>query len=155
MVRISTAVWGPPMWISIHLVALGYPKNPSYADKKAAKDFFESLQFLLPCELCRNHYKENLKKFPITPHLDRRDDLFKYTVMLHNEVNKMLNKPVMTELEAIYYLQRLGARGESPILNRETFEEMDMRSMIRGGFIGGGVVFFTGLCIYFFSRNDK
>jgi len=153
--KLSTKVWGPIFWYTIHIVALGYPKDPSYADKKAAKEFFESLQFLIPCEVCRNHYKENLKKFPITPHLDRRDDLFKYTVMLHNEVNKLLNKPTMTELEAIYHLRRLGARDQSPVINSEIFDEIDMRSMVRGGFVGGGIVFFTGLCIYFFSRNDK
>ena len=35
--------WGPFFWNTIHLVALGYPSEPTYVDKKAAKDFFESL----------------------------------------------------------------------------------------------------------------
>ena len=93
--------WGPVFWNVIHIIALAYPKQPSYADKKAAKDYFESLQFLLPCPICRTHLKEHLAKNPITPHLDRKEDLFKWTVVLHNEVNKTLNKPTMTELEAL------------------------------------------------------
>ena len=75
--------------------------------------------------------------------------------MLHNEVNKITNKPIVTEIEALYHLKRLGARDQTPVINKEVFEEMDLRSMIQGGFVGGGLVFFTGLCIYFFSRNDK
>ena len=68
--RISTDAWGPPFWFTIHTIALGYPKNPTYAEKKAAKEFFESLPFLLPCAICKTHLKENLRKYPVTPHLD-------------------------------------------------------------------------------------
>lgn len=142
------------MWYTIHIIALGYPKQPSYAEKKAAKEFFESLPFLLPCAICKEHLKEHLRKNPITPHLDRRDDLFKYTVMLHNDVNKSLNKPLLTELEALYYLKRLGGRNQSPMIISEDLEEIDMRSMIKGGFIGGAIVFTTTLAIYYFSKNE-
>ena len=38
--------WGPFFWHTFHLLALGYSNNPSYSDKKAAKDFFESMTFL-------------------------------------------------------------------------------------------------------------
>jgi len=150
--RISSNVWGPPIWQSISFIALGYPKQPSYAEKKAAKEYFESLPFLLPCPICKEHLKIHLKKYPITPHLDRREDLFKWTVMLHNEVNKSLNKPTMTELEVLYYIKRLGARGVSPIINSEMLDEIDFRSMIKGGFIGGGLVFTVGVAIYYFSK---
>ena len=37
------SVWGPFFWHTIHIVALGYPKNPTYTDKKCAKEFYESL----------------------------------------------------------------------------------------------------------------
>ena len=151
--KINPNTWGPLFWGTLHITALGYPKNPTYSDKKAAKDFFESLQFLLPCQVCRGHYKEHLKKYPIMPHLDRRDDLFKYTVMFHNEVNATLGKPRMTEIEALFYIKRLGERNESPIITKEMFEEIDMRSMIKGGFIGGGLVILVGVSIYFFSKE--
>ena len=152
--RIGTDVWGPPFWFTIHITALAYPTKPSYADKKAAKEFFESLPFLLPCGVCKEHLKVHLRKHPLTPHLDRRDDLFKYTVMLHNEVNVSLNKPTFTEIEALYYLQRLGSRNSSPMITRDMLDEIDMRSMIKGGFIGGALVFTTGLAIYYFSKSD-
>jgi hypothetical protein len=152
--KIPPNVWGPFFWHTIHITALAYPKNPSYGDKKAAKEFFESLQFLLPCPICKEHLKVHLMKFPITPHLDRRDDLFKWTVMLHNEVNISLNKATMTELEVLLYLKRLGARNTSPVINKDMIDEIDMRSMIKGGFIGSGLTFVIGLSIYYFSKSD-
>lgn len=152
--RLGPSVWGPYIWLTIHTLATAYPKEPSYGDKKAAKEFFESLQFLLPCPICKVHLREHLEKHPITPHLDRRDDLFKWTVMLHNEVNKSLNKPTMTELEALYYLKRLGMRDESPVITKDILEEIDMRSLVKGGFIGGGIVFVIGLGIYYISKSE-
>ena len=152
--RIPPGVWGPPFWLVIHITALAYPQKPSYGEKKAAKEFYESLQFTLPCPMCRHHLKDHLIKYPITPHLDRREDLFKWTVMLHNEVNKSLNKPSMTEIEALLYIKRLGARNVSPIITKDMLEEVDLRSMIKGGFLGGGLVFTVGLAIYYFSKVD-
>jgi hypothetical protein len=73
--------------------------------------------------------------------------------MLHNEVNISLNKPTMTELEVLYYYKKVGARDSSPVINKEMLDEIDMRSMIKGGFIGGGLIFITGLSIYYFSKE--
>uniref|UniRef100_A0A6C0D5B5 thiol oxidase n=1 Tax=viral metagenome TaxID=1070528 RepID=A0A6C0D5B5_9ZZZZ len=152
--KLPPSSWGPLYWSVIHITALAYPKNPTYSDKKAAKEFYESLQFILPCPICREHLKVHLTKFPITPHLDRREDLFKWTVNLHNEVNKSLNKPLFTEIEALSYIKRLGERKTSPMITHDMLNEIDMRSMIKGGFMGGAVVFTVGLCVYYFS-NDK
>ena len=146
--NIPPTVWGPFFWHTIHIAALGYPQEPSYTHKKAAKDFFESLQVMIPCAICREHYAEHLKAYPISPHLDSRKDLFKWTVVLHNAVNKMLGKPEFTELDSVKFYKRLGARGKSPVLTNEHFEETDTRSLVRGLGIGvfgmsilGGVVY--------------
>lgn len=152
--RISPNCWGPIFWSTIHIAALAYSQKPSYGEKKAAKEFYEALQFMLPCPMCREHLKNHLIKYPITPHLDRREDLFKWTVMLHNEVNKSLNKPIFTEVEALLYIKRLGARESSPMITSGMLEELDLRSMIKGGFVGGGLVFTVGLAIYYFSKVD-
>ena len=40
------------------------------------------------------------------------------------------------------------------MINSEMLDEIDMRSMIKGGFIGGGLVFTFGLAIYYFSKSD-
>jgi len=150
--RLGPETWGPLYWSVIHITALAYSKKPSYSDKKAAKEFFEALQFILPCPICREHLKTHLVKYPITPHLDRREDLFKWTVNLHNEVNKSLNKATFTENEALAYIKRLGERKSSPMITKDMLDEIDMRSMIKGGFMGGAVVFTVGVCVYYFSK---
>ena len=135
--RFPPAVWGPIFWMTIHIVALGYSDNPSYSEKRAAKEFYEGLQFLIPCPKCKEHYRDNLKIHPITPSLDNRKDLFKWTVKMHNLVNKQLGKPEVSEEEALRFMGRLGARGRSPIWKKEDMSEIDTASFMKGAVITG------------------
>ena len=153
--RLPPAVWGPFFWHTMHIMALSYPEKPSYAHKRAAKDFFESLAHLIPCPKCREHYSTHLQKVPISPHLDRREDLFRWTVAVHNEVNKMLEKPLVTEKESVLFYKRIGTRGTSPVISQNDLDEIDMRSMVKGGLIGGGVVFFAGALLWWTTRGEK
>ena len=153
--RLPPSVWGPFFWHTIHITALSYPPKPSYAHKRAAKEFFESLVHLIPCPKCREHYTTHLQKNPISPHLDRREDLFRWTVNLHNEVNKSLNKPIVTEKESIMFYSRIGTRGTSPVLNQEYLDETDMRSMMKGAIIGGGAVFFAAALLWWTTKGEK
>jgi len=135
-------VWGPFFWHTIHLVAIGYPKNPTYTDKKCAKDFYESLAHLLPCPVCRTHYAAHLAAHPLTPFLDSRTDLIQWTVMLHNAVNKTLEKQLWTLDEVMVYYERLGRRDRSPVWTPEDMAEVDTRSFLKG-FITGGILLST------------
>jgi hypothetical protein len=140
-------VWGPFYWHVIHIVALGYPKTPTYSDKKAAKEFFESLQFLLPCSVCRKHYTQHFQNNPITPALDTRDALIKWTIDIHNQVNKMLNKPVWTQDEVIAYYMRLGKIGRSPVWTSSDFAAADTKAFARGAIIGGAATLLASAAI--------
>lgn len=153
--RLSPNVWGPLFWHTMHIVALGYPQSPTYAHKRAAKEFFESLTQLIPCPQCREHYAKYLQAMPIAPHLDRREDLFRWTVAIHNEVNTRLGKPRMLEAEAIAFYRRLGARDKSPVIGAEDLQEVDMRSMVKGAFIGGAVVVAAGAVLWFSSKGER
>jgi len=153
--KLPPSVWGPLFWHTIHITALGYPQNPSYAQKRAAKEFYESLSFLIPCPVCREHYQTHLQKMPLTPHLDTRQDLFKWTVELHNEVNTLLGKPRLLESEVIYYYRRIGARGKNPVINQDILDEMDLRSVIKGASIGAGIVLVAGSLLWFSTLPSK
>ena len=152
--KLPPTVWGPLFWHTIHIVALGYSNSPTYAQKRAAKEFFESLTQLIPCAVCREHYTTHLNKNPISPHLDRRDDLFKWTVHLHNEVNSLLGKPRMLESSVLYYYRRIGAMGKNPVINQDALDEIDLRSAIKGGLVGGGIVFGVGLLFWFTTAKE-
>lgn len=132
MPSFSTSVWGPPMWLTLTVIALGYPANPTYTDKRAAKEFIESLVHLIPCSICRDHYRQHLQANPISPSLDSRKDFFQWVVKLHNIVNKTLGKPEMTEVEVLYYISELGRRGRTPFWSIEDIKERDSRSMLYG-----------------------
>lgn len=124
--------WGPFFWHTIHIVALGYPSNPSYAHKKAAKEFYESLKLLIPCAICRDHFSKHLEILPLAPHLDSRDDLFKWTNLLHNTVNKSLGKPEVSQAQAISYYSRLGSLSRSPVITPDDFLEADWKARAQG-----------------------
>ena len=153
--RLPPTVWGPFFWHTMHIIALSYPANPSYAHKRAAKEFFESLSHLIPCPKCREHYQTHLQKYPISPHLDRRDDIFRWTVNVHNEVNKSLGRPLVSEMESINFYRRIGARGTSPVINQDDLDEVDMRSMIKGGIVGAGIVLVAGGLLWWTTKGEK
>lgn len=153
--QIPPEVWGPFFWHSMHIVALGYPMEPNYGEKKAAKEYFESLQMLIPCPLCRSHYTSHLAKIPIGPSLDSRKDLFRWTIDLHNEVNEMLGKRKLTETEVIQYYSRLGARGRSPVITANDFMEADQQAIYKGACAGLAVAAVVGGVLYFGLLNGK
>jgi len=94
-------IWGPKAWVFLHTITFNYPNNPSNSDKKNYKNFFESLQFILPCKICKEHYINHIKDNPIDNYLDTKENLVKWLIIIHNEVNKILNKPILNYKEII------------------------------------------------------
>mgnify|MGYP001195412702 FL=1 len=94
-------IWGKYLWTSIHYISLGYPENPSKEEQNDYKEFFENLFRVIPCYTCSENYKDHLQKLPITPQvLQNTKSLFKWTVEVHNLVNKSLNKRLLSYEEA-------------------------------------------------------
>lgn len=93
-------IWGKHLWFSIHFIAQDYPKTPTHDEMLTYKDFFENLWKVIPCYKCGVNYKRHLQELPIDDHLGSREDLFAWTVELHNIVNRELGKPIMTLDEA-------------------------------------------------------
>lgn len=153
--HVPPEVWGPFFWHTIHIVALGYPQEPSYGHKKATKEFFESLQQLIPCPICKQHYTSHMAKMPIGPSLDNRKDLFRWTIDLHNEVNVMLGKRKYTETEVIEYYTRLGKRARSPVVTAQDFMEADQQAMLKGVSAGIAVMALVGGVMYFTIRRES
>ena len=92
--------WGPEIWKGFHYTALGYPENPTSIDKQHYLKYYESFMFVLPCQECRQHYREHVKKMPLAEHLGNRKSLFNWTVEMHNRVNRSLGKSEMSCKEA-------------------------------------------------------
>lgn len=85
------------MWASIHLICIGAPESLDAAQQQAYRTFFNSLPDVIPCSVCSTHLRSNLKTLPVDNYLATNKDLFKWSVALHNLVNKQLHKPQMPD----------------------------------------------------------
>jgi hypothetical protein len=54
--------WGPPTWYLIFTIIDDMPEYPP--DTEYYRMFFESLQGVLPCQMCRDHYTEYIRFRP-------------------------------------------------------------------------------------------
>lgn len=86
--------WGPFFWNTLHSVAAGYPKTPTKDEKNEYKDFFLSFGKVLPCEECRDNFKEMMSQHPLEDsHLENNETISIWVFELHNMVNNKLGKP--------------------------------------------------------------
>ena len=88
----NNKIWGPPAWTFLHTITLNYPDNPTNQDKNNYYSFFSNLKHVLPCEKCKKHYRENSKD--LKDNLNSKDDLVKWLIDIHNQVNIQNNKSV-------------------------------------------------------------
>jgi len=101
MNSIAPEIWGPHFWNVINSIALSYPDKPNIQDQNNVASFLNSLQKVLPCEKCRNHFSENLQKYPLTQALNSRDNFINWVIDVHNSVNKMNGKRILSYQEGI------------------------------------------------------
>lgn len=81
--------WGPSVWVLIHICAIAFkPEN-----KHSYKQFMYALRGVLPCPECREHLTQNLKTLELKPeYLSNNKKLFLWSFLLHDLVNRQLNK---------------------------------------------------------------
>ena len=104
-------IWGPMFWGAFHIISLAYPDDPTYSEKRAAKEFFNSLAHLLPCPVCRSHFREILQVSPVETWLDNRKSLVEWVWMAHNQVNEKLGKPVVSMADFYKRYNEMAERG--------------------------------------------
>ena len=93
------------MWFVLHTFSLYSEPLTPYL-QKVWKAFVSSLQYVLPCPICREHVRQNMIALDIGQFLSSPKKLFEWTWRLHNTVN--LSKDYKTraitlqEAEEIY-----------------------------------------------------
>jgi hypothetical protein len=87
---------GNAAWHFLHNVAARYPDKPTTDFQNAAHDLFRSLQYLYPCDECRNHLNRNLRRVPglWPPAVQSREQLSQWVCKLHNMINTQLSKSI-------------------------------------------------------------
>lgn len=126
--------WGPFVWSTIHIVALGAP--PSFKDdskrREAYARFYNTLPDVLPCRLCGDHMRKHLRDMPVEGHLDGgRQSLFEWTVRFHNAVSRDTGRtPEMSVEDAFAYWKRVCEGGVGVVTRAGRKRSLDLRSIL-------------------------
>jgi len=136
-------VWGPPAWTFLHSITINYPHNPTPEEKIHYFNFFDNLKNVLPCEICKKHYKSHLEAVPLSENIDSKDKLIRWLINIHNKINVMNGKKEWTYQEVIDHYDNLHINSASK-LNKN---------------IGGKIVFLLlalAICVYYiYSQKRK
>ena len=103
-----TAVWGPLGWMTLHSVASLYPDTPLESERQLMVRWLDLFRDTITCPTCQGHFSELLASYRAQyPHmLYSRNDFMLFTLRAHNAVNRRLNKPVYTSVQACFDLLR-------------------------------------------------
>lgn len=85
-------------WYNIHYFTLNYyPKDASKQDKEEINRFIDIMtKDGIPCLNCKMHFLNYINIHKIENYSDNNEDLFRYFVELHNDVNVRNNKHIFT-----------------------------------------------------------
>ena len=97
------SAWGPKTWNFLHAIALTYPQKADKGKQDAMIAMLRSLEGVIPCATCREHYKEWFSQTESTKTaFDGQENLFNALVDFHNAVNIRKTKPPTTALTLTY-----------------------------------------------------
>ena len=102
--------WGPSAWKFLHMVTFGYPQDPDNNTKDHYKQLFSYLRYTLPCSHCRNSYTEIYKYICIDQYLDSREGLTFWFFIVHNLVNRKLERDLANFEDIVIYYENFRAR---------------------------------------------
>jgi hypothetical protein len=80
--------------MTLHVACLGCQ------DYKALAEFVEGYVYIIPCLSCRQHFEQVLVENPVP----ETGDFFKWSVDVHNIVNKRLGKPEVSYEDALAHV---------------------------------------------------
>ena len=80
--------WGPPIWTTIHVLAICLRSGTS----EAYKTFLILLTRLLPCDYCKKNLTEKLRNHPPDSYLQNSQMAFLYSYIVHDLANQHITK---------------------------------------------------------------
>ena len=140
----NSNIWGPSAWRFLHTITFNYPINPTNDQKEIYRNFFKNLGLVLPCGICEYNYNIHLVKYPIENYLKTKEDLVKWLINIHNEVNILHNKPIKKFDEIIDYYTNLYNNNNN-----------NNNSSNDGIFIIGIIIVIIIIIIYYYYKKNK
>jgi hypothetical protein len=145
-IGMSPAVWGPIFWATMHIVSLGYSSKPSEEEKAGAAAFFNSLATVIPCPICKTHYRTFLKKTPVETALSSRHELIHWVFDLHNNVNEQLGKPPISFQAYVDHMQALAASHATTLPSSPDYTSQSILTIL-------GIVCIAGAGYYYYKST--
>ena len=90
--KLDSNIWGPHYWFFLHTAALSYPVTPNDTIKKKYYEFMHNFPIFMPDKKMAASFSDLLETYPVSPYLDSKDSLVRWTHFIHNKVNKKLEK---------------------------------------------------------------
>ena len=110
----STFIWGPAMWHILHTISFNYPNDPTPGDKDTYYRFILSLGSVLPCRVCRDNFRNNLRAVGFVsdhveqgrahPMMANRHAFSLFVYNLHKEVSNTQGRD-WTDVVSFYHMR--------------------------------------------------
>ena len=94
--------WQNLTWIIFHKVTL----NTNHEFNYKYEEFFDCFRIIIPCSICRNNYNDKLNSDNLSVK-NNYNNLFNWTIDLHNSVNNKTGKPSWDHDKARQYYLKL------------------------------------------------
>ena len=91
-------IWGPIMWKILHNLTINVQDQKDNWAKTQNRKAVKSLLETMPCLRCRNHSLKMLSSVPMSP---TKEQLQKFVIDLHNDVNKQNDKQIFSYEEVV------------------------------------------------------
>lgn len=96
-------IWGPNLWMILHYSAerIGIPQHNRmpHEETRLWKGLLTSLQYTLPCPICKKHYTSYLHLNPII-HINK-EFIRNWIYNLHSDINYRIGKPQSITINTI------------------------------------------------------
>lgn len=120
---VNPKIWGASGWRFLICTAADYPDNPGIDIQHNYNRYFYHLRWTLPCEICRSNYEQHFKKWPIDQYLKSRAALFRWLMIMYNEVQSTLNKKTKGPQDLLYEL--FGPEEGEILMQKLIYEDPD------------------------------
>lgn len=143
--KLDPTIWGPKYWFFLHTAALSYPIKPNDTVRKKFYEFIHNFPLFIPSVKISSSFSDLLEQYPVSPYLDSKDSLVRWTHFIHNQINKKLEKDQisLSKFYTEYYKQY------------ETVTEKQIEYVKTKRHIFYAVIItIISIVIYIFSRSD-
>jgi len=135
----SPTIWGPHAWFILHSISMALPDNVPVDKQKDLIQFMRSFGNLIPCNICKINYKNNLKIMsPLEKNVQTRELFSKWLIDLHNIVNIETGKKIMSYEAVVKKYDKI-------------YNKPEETCSIKNGIILIGVI----LIIYYIIKNYR